>query len=398
MTEGCVEGYQILIMDRGGMDRVGPLRDLASVRWSRRMNKVSTATIQIAAQNCVEQTDLLDKIQPGRHELVVLRGNERVWEGPIDEAAWTSFGVTITASDAFAYLNGTALVRDWIYDRGDRATTNMLERIRRMIEVELSDTVTWWNGSGEYIVMQRWEALDPPVNLLPYLDVRAGNVVTRSRTLAFEMMLGEHLQNLARSAVNYTVIGRRIVFWDSREALSRTRRVVSNDFEGGLTVISTRKNLSIWSHAISPQMIPTSDGGGIVPRRSAWSPDTQPTGSSNNYYGAWERIVSQEDEEPDEVGDPEDVDYEALKDRAQGDAHGRWPVPLEINANDLNLIPSTDLPVSDLVPGVLVPVSATWNLRPVNQMMLLTGLTVEDSGDGETIRPTLVSAGPAEVL
>lgn len=397
MSARCVEGYQVIIMDRGGKSRVAVLRDLASVRWSRRMSNTSTATISIAAENCAEQTDELQKVTPGRHELAIFRGDQRVWEGPIDEAAWTAAGVTITAKDVFAYLDGTSLSRDWAYDRGPYATTNMLDRIRSMIEVELSDTVTCPNGNGETITMQRWEALDPPVNILPYLDVRRGSVVTRSSTEAFEMMLGEHLQNLARSSVNYTTVGRRLVFWDARQALSQTRRVVSNDFEGGLTVISTRKNLTVWSHAISSQEVETSTGQ-VVPRRSAWAPPEEPTGTSNNYFGAWERIVSQENESEDDAAASLEVDYPALKDAAQRDAQGRWPVPLEINANDLNLIPSTDLPISDLVPGALMPVSANWNLRPVNQMMILTGLTVEDSGGGETVRPTLVSAGPAEVV
>src|SRR5699024_10738764 len=154
------------------------------------------------------------------------------------------------------------------------------------------------------------------------------------------------------------------------------RRVVSNDFEGGLTVISTRKNLTVWSHAISSQEVEDSTGQ-FVPRRSAWASPEEPTGASNNYFGAWERIVSQENESEDDEAASQEVDYPALKDAAQRDAQGRWPVPLEINANDLNLIPSTDLPISDLVPGTLMPVSANWNLRPVNQMMILTGLTVE---------------------
>ncbi len=397
MTEGCVENYEVAVMDRGGVYRVGMLKDLSSVRWSRRLSNVSTATIQIAGENCVDQIDLLQEIQPGRHELAIFRGAERVWEGPIDEASWTPIGVTITASDVFEYLNGTSLGRDWIYDRGPMATTNMLERVRWMIETELTGTLTWWNGGGQYITMQRWEELDPPVNLLPFLDVRQGDVVTRSRTLAFEMMLGEHIQNLARSTMSYTALGRSLIFWDSRQALSQTRRVVSNDFEGGLTVISSRKNLAVWSHAISSQEIPTSQGGGYVPRRSSWSPPEQPTGASNDYFGAWERIFSVEGEDAEE-GDPSNVDYEALQDAARSDARGRYPVPLEINANDQNLIPTSDLPISDLVPGVLVPVSAIWNLRPVHQMMLLTGLTVEDDGSGETVRPSLMSAGPAEVM
>lgn len=402
-TADCVKNYVAYVMERGGKRRIGKLEYLSTVRWSRRLSKVSTATLEIVSEHCAPQISTLDRIVAGRHELAIFRGTEKVWEGPIEEVAWTSTRVRITANDVFHYLNRTSLTYDWIYDQGQYATTNMLERIRIMIERELSSLRVIRNGTenvsgGEYAILARWEAINDPINILPYLDVRPGNVVTRSRTLAFEMMLGEHIQNLARSTVCYTALGRRLVFWDSRKALSRTRRVSDEDFDGDLEVISTAKNLSVWSHATEGQEREDSRGNPFIPRRSHWSSDVKPSGTSKaDYYGCWERIVSEEGEDG-EVGDPEEVDWEALRERARADAQGRWPTPLEIRTNEAGIILSNDLSISQLVPGVILPVSATWNLKPVQQDMLLSGISVEDEGNGERVQPTLVAGGPVEVI
>lgn len=402
-TADCVKGYVAYVMERGGKRRIGKLEYLSTVRWSRRLSKVSTATLEIVTEHCAPQIDTLDKIVAGRHELAIFRGNEKVWEGPIEEVAWTSTRVRITANDVFHYLNRTAITEDWIYDRGEYATANMLERIKRLVTRELTGVRFLRNGPNnalgeESIVVTRWEELSPPVNVLPYLDVRPGSVVTTSRTLAFEMMVGEHLQNLARSAVCYTAMGRRIVFWDSRKALSRTRRVSNEDFDGDLEVVSTAKNLSVLSHATEGQERETSGGLRFIPRRTHWStPETPGIYAQSDYYGGWERIVSEENEEG-EVGDPEEVDWEGLKESARSDAQGRWPTPMEIRTNEVGIILSNDLEISELVPGVIIPVSATWNLKPVQQDMLLNGISVEDQGNGEKVQPTLTAGGPLEVI
>jgi hypothetical protein len=89
------------------------------------------------------------------------------------------------------------------------------------------------------VAVPRWENLDPPVNVLPHLEIRPGSVLTRSVTEAFEMTVFEHIQNLSRGGMDWTVIGRKILFWDRKEVIGRTRTLTDNDFYGDIEVFAS---------------------------------------------------------------------------------------------------------------------------------------------------------------
>lgn len=112
MADGCVVRHSVVVYDRGGSRRVTPLVDLTEVKYERRLSAVSKAHVLLLGHACDQQAQALRSIHARRHELVIFRGDERVWEGPITQVKWTGDGVRIDASDVTEYLFGTPLSRD----------------------------------------------------------------------------------------------------------------------------------------------------------------------------------------------------------------------------------------------------------------------------------------------
>jgi hypothetical protein len=320
---------------------------------------------------------------PKRHELVLFRGKERVWEGPIAQVSSLSTTARITANDSGQYLAGTPLSRAWPNsDAG--GPTLMTERIQQIIDWELTEeyvAVVGTGGAAHGVTFTRWEQQSPPVNLLPYLDVRPGTVLTRASTEPFEMNVMEHLVNLAESGVDFTVVGRSIIVWDSATALGRTRQLTETDFTGDPEVILSGADFaSVWH--VSAQQREDEDGAPAAAVGNA--------GEVDPYYGPWTTIHTADSE------DSEDISQDTLNSQAQRGLIGRNPVPLELRMpGDAGLRLSHDLTIQHLVPGVEVPVLATLNLRRISQTQILDKVTVTETSAGENIAVTLVPSGPA---
>jgi hypothetical protein len=389
MAEGvfgdeCVQGHTALIYDRGGKTRVAKLVDLSKVKWGRTRNGVSDAEVLISGRACEGQAEVLSKIHPRRHELVIYRGAERVWEGPIIQATSTTGLTSIVAKDVGDYLRGTALSKAWPGpDAGGPPL--MTDRIEQIIEWELAQPYTVTVGTGgaaHSVTMPRWEGLTPPANILPFLEVRPGTVLTRSSTQAFEMTVWDHLSNLVRSGVDMTTVGRKILVWDTAEALGRTRTLTEADFYGNPEVILSGSEFAAIFH--------------VVPQQ-----DESATGVAGNagdvdpYYGVW-TMVHTADSEGNEEGTP---DQWALNSQAQRGLLGRNPVPVEVRLPDsAGLRVSHDLTIQMLVPGIEMPLLAQFGERRLSQMQILDRMTVEETPAGENISVTLVPSAAAAAV
>jgi hypothetical protein len=241
MTDRCIEVHSAMIYDRGGMKRLWQLVDVAEVKWTRNLDGISTGELTITGEACASQADALARIEPRRHELVLFRNGERVWEGPIVQVGWFRDRATLLAHDVLEYLKYTPLTRPWPNEDGGGPPL-MLDRVAEIIPYELTTPYVMSVGTGAAVHdvhVPRWESLDPPINVLPYLEIRPGGVLTRSATEAFEYTLFEHLQNLSESGMDYTVIGRKILFWDKADPIGRTRTLTDNDFYGDIEVFAT---------------------------------------------------------------------------------------------------------------------------------------------------------------
>lgn len=394
LGDRCIEIHQAMIYDRGGTNRLWQLVDVASVRWTRELDNQSTADVVITGESCRDQADVLALIEPRRHELVLFRNGVRVWEGPIVEVAWFRDRATIIANDIIEYMRYTPLTKAWPNSEGGGPPL-MLDRTREIITYELTTPYTMTVGTGEAIedvVVPRWENLDPPANILPHMDIRAGDVITTSVTEAFEMTLFEHITNLARSGMEFTVIGRQFLAWDKANPLGRTRTVTENDFYGDIELYAAGSEHYSIAHVAATPAEEEVDPDDPNPPPPAPPLIVGSAGGEHEFYGVWTQIVTTESEEGSS-----DPTQEALNGQAGRQLVGRTPVPLEIRVpTGAGMKPSFDLTIADLVPGVEMPVLALLNLRKVSQLQRIEKVTVTEDPGNESVGITLTPAGEIE--
>jgi hypothetical protein len=385
--EDCAQGHTALIYDRGGSRRLHQLVDLSSVEWGRTRDGKSQGIVRVSGRACRAQASILANVEPRRHELRLYRGNEVAWEGPIVQGGWFADHAEFVANDVLEYLDGTALSRDWPNEDGGGPRL-MTDRIEQIIDWELTQDYAATVGTGgaaHGIVVPRWENIDAPANVLPFVDIRSSStLLTRSSTLAFEMTVGEHLYNLGRGGLDYTTSGRTLLIWDSAQSIGRTRVLTEADFYGDMEVIGAGTDHFSISHISARRE--DSDGNEVNGVGSA--------GGENDYYGVWTNIVTLASEEGSA-----DPTQDELNSQAQRDQVGRTPVPTVLRVADgAGLRLSGSLNINVLVPGVEVPVRATLNLREVQQTQILDKIKVVETAAGENIQVSLIPSGVVEAV
>lgn len=368
----CVAGHVVYVMDRGGRRRIGILDSVSQVQWSRERDAVSEATVRIAMDDCSDQRELLEGIEPHRTEILIYRGRERVWEGVVWRTTDHPLYFEIFAKDVFAYVLYTPLSRVWSNRYPD--TAEMTTRIGDMLLYELTTAHTVPDpAGGAPLIVEPWEALDPPVNLIEHIVIHhwPNEARTSDYTAPFEMTVGQYIQSKARTGgIDYTVIGRAIHIWDTSRAIGETRPVTSADFDGDVIVTAYGADHTTFAYSV------TEDGRYGV------------AGVPDNYYGPWATIYPVYNE--DETEPPTDAD---LNSQAQRNVTGRIPVPVEVRIPDNSTIRLDDsLTINDLVPGVRVPLVAEGNVRTINQPQKLQRVRVTDDGTGEKVQVTLTPA------
>lgn len=396
-AEDCITRHSVAYYDRGGQRRVNPLINLASIRWERTRSDFTTATAVISARNCEIQAQAIADIEAHFHELVIWRGDSRCWEGPIRDVKWYRDRVEIIADDAGEYINNAVCSKEWP-PPSEGGQPFMTERVREIITYELTTPYTMDIGltTPEVVTVPRWENLGsgawpfatygPPANVLPFLDVRAstavpGGLLTDARVTAFQMYVGEHLKNLARGGLDFTTVGRALTVWDSAYELGRTRPLTDADFLGDVVVIASGGDQASIGHIVA-QGEEQEDGTTIIPVGSA--------GGVDPFYGVWNDLRTREDED-------EAATQQALNTQARRILSGRKRTPLQIIApSGIRL--GVGLTIDDLIPGVILPVRATMNLKPVSQDQVLDRVTVNETANGETIDVALSPAGELEVI
>lgn len=369
----CVQGHTVFVYDRGGETRIGELTDLAQVRWTRDRDAVSQADIVIAGDACAHQAEFLASLEPKRHELVIFRGQDRVWEGPIWHIGWEPGQVTINAHDVLEYIFWTPLTRTW--SNAYPAITELTTRMETIIDFEMShDWVIPREAPTPDYTVTAWENVSPPANVLPFLTIHhfPNEAKTSAVTTKFEMSVGEHLLYSARhGGIDFVTVGRAIHIWDTSRPIGATRLLTDADFlSGGAIVTAYGADHTVYG-------VVTSEEG---KQGFAWS--------SASYYGPWTKIFSVYDQESSD--EPTQAE---LNSQAQRNVSGRNPVPVEVRIPDNSGIRLDEtLTIHDLVPGVRVPLLATLNARQISQDQKLDKVTVTETASGETVQVILTPA------
>jgi hypothetical protein len=349
-----------MVFDRGGMTRLGVIDPLSAVSWNRVRDDISFGNI-ITSQPTMQCLQLLEQIEPNRHELVIFRGQERVWEGPITLVVYRRDAVEIEARDVMHYAHRTVLRAAYNNNYPNIATTT--QRAVNVLTGELA----------------RKEALDPPINVLPHLiaEHRTWDSRTSRGTAPSQSTVFEDIDSMAAKAgLDYTVVGRAIILFSTKTALGRTAQVTEADFIGDLRVTAYGME-----HATKAWV---NDGQGNIGYAGV---DVDP------YYGEWEILDSAYDEEKG----TDAPTVAELFSQAERNLSGRNPVPLAVKVPDgSRLNPEGVLQIGDLVPGVHIPLRATLTARVVNQMQKLNIVKVVEDANGEVITVTMTQAAADE--
>lgn len=358
------EVHSAFIYDRGGQQLIGALDGITKVSWARERDEVTTGRVTVGQRPSPDCEKILGLVTCGRHELVIFRGNVRVWEGPITHLEYRGSQVTVTARDVSHYLNRMIMKSE--YDNSYPNIGTVVNRAYRIIRTE----------------SVRFEAQVPPINIREHVVAHHGehDAGTSSHTMPYHSSVYEHVDTLAaRAGLDYTVIGRAIHLFDVRNpALGQTSVLSEDDFIGD-TVI-TEYGMDLCTVAAM------TDGKGN------WGE----SGEADPFYGLVEIVETAYDEETgddwDEVDEPEPPSEAEMRSQAQRML--KVPPPLVVRVPDNSTLnPNGTLSINELIPGIFIPLQANLPGRRVSQMQKLDVLNVSESAEeGETITVSLATA------
>lgn len=345
------------IYDKGGEIRIGGIESPYNIEWNRKLSEYSVARIDAHYSDCGQ---VLADVEPGRHELVIFRGNERVWEGPIVRKAEQADDLSIHARDVLHYTYRTIL-KDGYDDSEDCQFIE--DRAELILQNEL---VRQESPPGASTV--------PPINVRPYIT-KISNQRTREcrQILEYEKLLYEELEDLSSVGLNFTTVGRRIVLWERTDAgLGTTQPVTDKDFDKGLIITSYGMELATFAAA--------TDGEG----RYGW------VGEFDDYYGLWE-VLDTVRPEGEAVG--ETLTRDQLIEQARLRLAGRNPTPtrLRVPANS-TIDQGSVLRLQDLVCGVRLPVRADFPSRTLVEEHMFEKIQFKISNNREEIQVSTTAA------
>jgi hypothetical protein len=349
---------RVFAYDRGGERRIEEITSLISVKWSRVRDDRSACTIIIA--DARQQAKLLGMLSTGRHEIVVFREGERVWEGPITNIVYVGDGMEFTCTDITWYLYKTTMRA--AYSSAHPRVETVIARMERIIRAELA----------------RKEAIAPGINVLEHLTTfnHSTDARTAMVTPPYKLNVWEHLDNAAaKQGIDYTTIGRRLMIWDTSRSIGQTRTLTRSDFQGNPRLTEYGAELTTIAQS--------TDGEGVYGQAGAVDP----------FYGEIETLFTAYDEESDE----ERPSQAELQSQAVRNLKSRNPAPVMLRIPDnTQLVLNETLRMEHLVPGTYMPLRLAHPARTFTQMQKLSTVVVEESGEGEKISVTLSPASASD--
>lgn len=302
---GCADNYRVYAYDRGALDMIGEIKPIQRLQWSRVRDDISNALLTTAGfgPDCC---DLLNSLRSMRHELVIFRDEERVWEGPITRVAFASDGVEIEARDVMQYIY-RRICRLGYNHRYPFNIDPEPDKKKKKYGNPVTDTVRLLITQA--LVPNHTPLPDDPheppefafgydPNILKYLTIfppkaidalKQGNSREARQLYVMQKTVWEEIDDMAANAgIDYTVAGRRIMVWDTSNPIGRT--VPLDDSAFMANPIVTEYGMSLATCSV------VTDGKGF------YGID----GGYDSYYGTVEILASSYSEStaPDKAGIP----------------------------------------------------------------------------------------------
>lgn len=348
-----VSRHNIQIFDRGGKHRQYDVENVDLVKWGRVRDEISEARFVVSGEAMFRQADALNAIEGGRAEIVVWRGDERMWEGPVTRTAFSATSFECAARDIGHYLQRT--VMHGAYSNAYPKTVTNVQRLRTIFLKELIRKEQLGYNLLDHIV---------------YHDL-AGDAKTTRVTKRYQKNVWQEMDDIAsKSGMDYTVIGRALHLWDTHRApFGRTPTITENDFLGEMKATSYGLDLATAYF--------TTNGDGTYGR----------AGGNDPYYGEVEMLATAYDEEVDEGPAPTQAELNA---QAQRNLSNRNPTPMELRIPDNSQVnPKGVMEMKHLVPGIMLPALMRVGIREVSQAQKLNHVDVEETATGETIKVSM---------
>lgn len=341
-TLGCPDTYTAAFYTNDGATPIGQAVELSSVRWGRVLDDTSTAqlTVPIVSEECCE---VLSSAHAWCNDVGIFRDSTLVWQGPVYLLSHGTANTVVDARDVTAWL----FVAE-ILNKIDFTATGMGAADLSLI--------------AEAIIRDALSEFDP--NILPFLQVGLSGVTGERLYDALENYAGEELKELARTGIDFTALGHRIII-GGETAFARLAQLRDEDFLGELRVLE--------------------DGGGTITKAIVDGEGVTATAGGVGVCGKITRIAKEE-----QIRDLNSAQAEADALVAAG-----TPTPLLLEVPDgVQLSPEAPLDIMDLVPGVVIPVASTATCRSVNTDLRLLKLEVEYTATaGEVVKVSLAPAG-----
>jgi hypothetical protein len=344
---GCDPVYELLVTNRCGKATVTNLANFERLTWGRVLDDVSQASVTMPG-NCCDQ---LADVRSWANELHIIRNGEEVWAGPIVTQPNCRSGVTFVAWDVSGWLDRRVI------------------RARTCFDPACGGIAVDGPGIAERLVRAAFAPDDPCV--LPTLTVIRGGPAQERDYLEASNYVMPALKDLAKGALDFTTIGRRIVLMPEGHLLGRTALLSCDSFGGD--VCTTEDGLGLATRAFVQGKLPDNT-----------TPVVGSSGGVDPFYGLVEVLVQDDSVRTEQ----------AARNQAAGIVNARNPAPVLVQAPAGSALdPDAPVCINELVPGVEVPVLMDCTCRQVAQSMRLTKLDVTVDATGELVSPLLTPSG-----
>lgn len=190
--------YEIVLANRGGAGTRALTEEFAALRWTRGLDALTSASV-VLSPDCGQGWW---GATPWAHELLIYRCGILVWGGPVVEVEIAHDGITIDARDLTAWWERREVSLDQVFSGADAAAV---------------------------FASIAADAMRPDSSPNIALDMRSTSIaVTRELVASQHARSADLLRELARTAVDYTAVGRTIVY-GGREINTPSLRQLGDD-------------------------------------------------------------------------------------------------------------------------------------------------------------------------